>query len=245
MQQQLDFKMVMYMLERIIRYHIMMMFNVKEYDPNFNETLLKTYFADLMEIYENCINDTGLCDIPNYYEFRCYYLLLNIDDISVVCREFTLDEVIQRECDGVPCESYQSSLHVSKLYHVNDYYQFFESVKNKLTLLQSCILLKHFNSIRVSFLRVINKAFGLKFPLTRLSDWLKFDKQTDLKVMLTLLNIRFDEQFVYFSKQKLADVDLTQLHNSCRQFVYYDLMQSKVANMSPCDIVSGQVVFKT
>lgn len=231
MQQEIKDITKVYILERIIRYHILLMYNNREYDVALNTSLFQTYLCDLLDVYSD------YTEYPNFHEFRSYYLLNNISDSHLVYKEL---------CNyyTFPNETYHSCIELATVFHTNNLYRFMRILAEKLTFLQACILINSLNNTRLSFLQMINKAFGLKFPISSLMKWLLFEKKADLITLLELLSIKFDSDFVYFSKEKTLSIDKLEMEKCTQNFSFSHILNMKFGDLTPSAISNGGVEFE-
>jgi len=242
-QQDLQPSMVIYILERMIRYHLLIAWKLhyedqKDYDPHLNDSLLDTYFSDLMEAYTCSDTSHSETKQDNYYEFRSYYLLRNLNQSNLILADLQLTDYtdniyVHQQHEGSE-QSTPRSLHrlcqcLTSHYLLHNYYKVLDLMANHLTFLQSCVLLSSIDSIRISFLRILNKSYGLKFSITRLCNWLKFDGPSDLKGLLEATDIKFDDHFAYFNKDNsVEELQSVQLRRMSQNFSYRTLVSSKI-----------------
>jgi len=250
-QQNLAPSIVIYLLERLIRYHLLIAWKLhyedeKDYDPHLNDSLLDTYFSDLMEAYSHS-KAHSKANLVNYYEFRSYYLLRNLNQSNIILADLQLTDYMDDTCvhqqhkgseDSSPQSLHRLCQCLSSQYLLCNYYKVLDIMAKHLTFLQCCVLLSSIDSIRISFLCILNKSYGLKFSLTRLCSWLKFDGLLDLNRFLEVMDIKFDAQFAYFNKDiTVKEVQAVQLRRMSQNFSYMVLVSSKIPSDTDWSVI--------
>lgn len=176
-QQQLTDLVSVGLVQKCARFHIMCAERLVEEDSNdfsrkLNDENLTKCLQTLKHMYEDLKNEGVAC--PEEPEFRCYDVLLNLNDGDTLRSALTLDQWVRDSKDV------QFAIDVFMALNSNNYVKFFQLVR-KATLLQGCILLRYFYQVRQKALRTIVRAFcptlkaTVQFSLTKLTYLLGFE----------------------------------------------------------------------
>lgn len=215
--QQFDFKCGIPILERIIKYHLLVGWLNRRlprssFDSTLNRTLLKSYIADLLEYYNMAEINNEETFLKNYPEFISFYILMHLDDSHVINNAYLKCLHLSSDYISLDTKLLTNALHCCRLYHNNNYYRLLKIALTELSLLQRLALLHNFSRLRTSYLSIIIAGYSskiMKLPIKTLSDWFRHCSFSDSIVLLEACGIPIDKDLVTFNKSN--NIDLTDI----------------------------------
>jgi len=173
-QQHLRDEMAIEVLERCTRFHIFCSAFLSEYprdafDPKLNDKMLIGCLDQLHECYITHKQSNNQSALKNLAEFTSYMLLINLrEDNETLLRIRRLIEDLTEEPE------LQVALNIQRALLMNNTTKFFSLIEKKATLLQSCLLHRYFNIIRLKRLN------GLIITSSRANDEVRLNELTNL-----------------------------------------------------------------
>ncbi|XP_003745955.1 SAC3 domain-containing protein 1 [Galendromus occidentalis] len=168
---------------------------LSSFDPKINDTHLVDTLGKLLRIYEELeIEDE---DRPL---MESLWLLINLRSSRIVYRAFNLSPEIKSKMKHV--------LKLAKTYFSSNNFRFLHSI-DELHVLESCLVSKILNSVRLDLLQILNVAFSSRscaFPLAVLSDWLNCD-ESDCEKIVEFCGLPLDGN---------SRVNFLKTHRNCR-----------------------------
>lgn len=192
------------LLEKCTRFHIHCAATLVEedssvFDFKINDENLRKCMQSLKDFYHDLFVKNGQT-CPNEEEFRCYDILLNLEDGDIL-RQI---KHLRRQVRDSPTVRFAVSAHFALI--SNNYVKFFNLVRST-TYLNACLCHRYFNRIRTRAIRLMRKSFTtLKeaelFPSEYFCRLLGFDDLTHVAQFCSMFDVNFDGTYVYLTREK-------------------------------------------
>lgn len=167
--------------EQIIRFHIVASHHLdglSDFESAQNDEKLSKSLKTLRDMYRDLRGSEGANSHQNEAELRAYDILMNIT------------RPIQAALQGLPQSvtshpSMKFAIEMYTLFDAKNYARFFKMAMST-TILNACILHRHFKTLRVSALKIIGRGYSIgsnlgKIPISYLQRVLAFDNETQTK----------------------------------------------------------------
>ncbi|XP_054162849.1 germinal-center associated nuclear protein-like [Oppia nitens] len=224
------------LMERCARFHIhcsatLCQQDARDFDARINEENLSNCLQSLKDSYY----DLSLRDIycPNEPEFRCYEILLHLNDTAIL-RDIQNYRQSIRESNEI-----KFAVKVLIAFHSNNYIDFFKLL-NQSSYLMACLLHRYFNPMRLKAIKIFRKSYTsnntsvVEYPSDLLINCLGFDDLDDLNQFCLEVGLECCQQFVYLIRGQ-NKVSVMKAKRSVR------LVESK-RTVSVGQIVNGNVL---
>ncbi|XP_047145811.1 uncharacterized protein LOC100208238 isoform X1 [Hydra vulgaris] len=198
------------LIEKCARFHIFCSHHLCEedlqiFDPKINLENLTKCLQTLKHMYEDLWNEKGISS-PNEVEFRCYQILLNLNNADTLREAVCFREEVRK--------SYQVKFALQVLLSVQEknYVRFFKLLKLS-SFLNASLIHSYFNQMRQVALSRMTNAFCLpKMPDTvysqdRLQNLLCFNDTSELKGFCTHFGLSVDSAYVYLNRTSFTIPD--------------------------------------
>ena len=205
-QQNLCCKETISVIEKCARFHIFSSHYLCEqelhvFDPKMNLENLTKCLQTLKHMYEDKWKENKEAN-ANESEFRCYQILLNLNDGDM------LREVMHFREDIRVSMPVKFALKVFSAIHDNNYVRFFKLVKTS-TFLNACLLRPYFNQIRDLALRTMIRTFSqpnmdVPYPLANLQTILAFDNIDEAAEFCHEYGLSAHDSNVYFNRSSFS-----------------------------------------
>lgn len=226
-------------VERCARFHIhscYAMNRVKDFDINLNRRNLNDYLQMLRQMYTDLRNLGIRC--AGEPEFQIYDVLLHLD------QDYASTTILIKTSEHRSSEGMRRVTKLLNAYTTNDYYKFFQIMKNT-DYMESCILSLYANQMRLNGLKTIIATCASQqnvwYPVEPLIISLGFDDLNDLRDFVSVFDIEVHERptgpSLLLDKQKL-DV-IRQSDKNLPRFKSKLLVESKMCNKSVGQLVYG------
>lgn len=207
-QQNLSCLQTVSLIEKSARFHIFCSHYLCEhelhvFEPKMNLENLTKCLQTLKHLYEDKRKESD--DImPNEPEFRCYQILLNLNDGDM------LREVMHFQKEVRESAPVKFALKVYSAVHDNNYVRFFKLLKST-SYLNACLLHPYFTQIRQSALTVMVRTFSqqidVPFPLDNLQHILAFDDPEDVIDFCASYGLHSQDTNVFFNRSTFEKPD--------------------------------------
>ncbi|CAF0759909.1 unnamed protein product [Rotaria sordida] len=188
-QQHLRDEIAIEILEQCARFHIFCSAFLSEYsrdlfDPKLNDKMLIDCLNQLRECYLTHKQQNNIQSLRNVAEFSSYMLLMNLkeDNETLLRIRHLIQDITEKSEINIAINIYRSLL-------INNTTKFFSLIENNATLLQSCLLHRYFNVIRLKRLNslISSGRNNDEFRLSDITDILGMDNDDEAKDYLEQL----------------------------------------------------------
>lgn len=196
------------LIEKCTRFHIVCSHHLCEedinvFDPKINNEHLTKCLQSLKHMYEDLYFKKSIT-CPNEAEFRCYQILLNLNNGDIL-REITEFRLEIRESKEV-----KFALEVLRALNSTNYVRFFKLLHSG-SYLMACIMQRYFNQIRSTGLCIMNKAYTstgtrpVPIPLSDIARLFAIDELDEATEFCSHYGFQVDNGMVYFSKSSFEE----------------------------------------
>lgn len=237
------------LVEQCARFHIhcaarLVAEEPQVFDQKINTENLTKCLQSLKYMYHDL--ELKMIRCPNEAEFRAYVVLLNLHDANF------LWEVKQLRPEILNSPEVRFAISVYLAMESNNYVKFFSLVRST-TYMNACILLRYFTQVRVKALKIMQKAYVARAPITlsvsNLTYILAFEDDDQCTVFLEYYGFPCDGDevkvdrgaFIYpdmpFIMDRAINVIEHKRHSSVGDAVYGAVMDTKdvLENYEPHD----------
>ncbi|CAF0849862.1 unnamed protein product [Rotaria sp. Silwood1] len=188
-QQHLRDEIAIEILEQCARFHIFCSAFLSEYsrdlfDPKLNDKMLIDCLNQLRECYLTHKQQNNMQSLRNVAEFSSYMLLMNLkeDNETLLRIRHLIQDITEISEINVAINIYRSLL-------INNTTKFFSLIENNATLLQSCLLHRYFNIIRLKRLNslISSARSNDEFRISDITDIFGMDNDDETKDYLEQL----------------------------------------------------------
>ena len=192
------------LVEKIARFHIMCAERLVEeesynFDKKLNDENLTKCLRTLKHMYHDLEESGVRC--PNEAEFRCYDVLMNLNEGDTLREIQNLPDELQLD------ERVQFALNCFKVLDTNNYIRFFKLVK-ETSYLEACILKRYFYQVRRKALDTIVRAYVpgkqmIQFPVSKIHDWLAFETEMECRKFLRAHGLESEDGIIFLERASL------------------------------------------
>ena len=190
------------LLEKCARFHVLCAGTMIEedlmiFDPKINDENLRKCIQSLKDFYHDLhLRGGQVC--PNESEFRAYDILLNLSD-SDILREVAH---LRKDIRDSPPVLFAITCHFALT--SNNFIKFFQLVSSA-SFLQSSLLHRYFNEVRLSAVKIMRKSFTVpnQTEMYSAEDFcrqLGFDDLTQVGAFCSNVGLAFDGAFVHLTR---------------------------------------------
>ncbi|XP_031565295.1 germinal-center associated nuclear protein-like [Actinia tenebrosa] len=190
------------LIEKTARFHIFCAHYLCDqdlgvFDPRINTENLTKCLQTLKQFYNDLYKNEGII-CPNEAEFRCYDILLNLNE------EDTLREVMTYRKEVRSSSMVKFAMDVFHALNSNNFVRFFRLVRASSYLCAS-VLHRYFNQARQRALRIMNYSLSvpnkeMSFPLNELTNLLAFEGDNQASDFCSFHGLIVNESFVMFTR---------------------------------------------
>ncbi|CAF4231107.1 unnamed protein product [Rotaria socialis] len=188
-QQHLRDEVAIEILEQCARFHIFCSAFLSEhsldlFDPKLNDKMLVDCLNQLRDCYLSHKKQNNMQSLRNVAEFSSYMLLINLkgDNETLLRIRHLIQDITDQSQINI-------AINISRSLLINNITKFFSLIENDATLLQSCLLHRYFNVIRIKRLSclITSARSNDEFRLSDLTDILGMDNDDETKDYLEQL----------------------------------------------------------
>uniref|UniRef100_A0AC35UEY9 SAC3_GANP domain-containing protein n=1 Tax=Rhabditophanes sp. KR3021 TaxID=114890 RepID=A0AC35UEY9_9BILA len=182
-----------FLFESCARFHIYVSHKLCNLDAHeFDKRLNTEHLSKSMQSVRDCYADLAKMGIysPNEVEFRCYEILMNLNDPKVFSKAMTYRE----EVFGDP--KLKLVIRFAKEYRNKNYAAFFQLLQSKGSLLECCLAHRFFDNFRSTAVKIIRSAYvgnASTLPISFFTKNLAFDSFGETMKFLTCFNLPMAE----------------------------------------------------
>ena len=170
--------------------------DVFNFSPKLNDENLTKCLTSLKHMYYDLKLEGVVA--PNETEFRCYDVLMNLNDGETLQKVQSLAEEIRTD------ERLKFALECYTAIESNNYVRFFKLVK-KASFLNACILKRYFHQVRRKGLATIIVGFVpgktmVHFPIEKIVNWLGFESAEECGGFLRAHGVEWEEDTAYLER---------------------------------------------
>eukprot|EP00794_Sanderia_malayensis_P011995 gene11995-13233_t len=195
------------LIEKCARFHIICAHHLCEedmnaFDPKINNENLTKCLQSLKHMYDDISTQKG-SSCRNESEFRCYQVLLNLNNTDI------LREVMEFRQEIRDSQEVKFALEVFRALNSSNYVRFFKLL-GAASYLMACIMQRYFNQIRSKGLLLMNRAYGavnkpVPFLLKDITRLFAIDEEDEVSEFCQHYGMTVDEGLVYFSKSSYEE----------------------------------------